>query len=407
MATQSGPATQAAQGAHGAPAAAPLTDASAMDASVSAPVSVRGVRGRPGSAGGATAGASREPGSPAAVAAAAWAVDGDAGRAIRFAVDTAQLLPQPGAGQTRLLFDALASAAAADLTAARVLEAHTDALTILRQARGDTAAPGSAVSGTQSWGVFAAEGPGLRLSATRSDGLPGDSGWQLDGTKPWCSLAGSLSHALVTAHTTPAGAEPGHRRLFAVDLGDPGVRVHEGSWVATGLTQVPSGPVDFSAVPAVPVGADDWYLSRPGFSWGGIQVAACWWGGAVGVARQLRRAAQGRAPDQIMRAHLGAVDLALLGAGAALFDAAAAIDAGEAVGADGVLLAARVRGLVARTVDEVLTRVGHALGPAPLALDARHARRVADLTLYVRQHHAERDDAALGDRVLGEEVPAW
>ncbi|WP_162942698.1 acyl-CoA dehydrogenase [Cryobacterium soli] len=348
-----------------------------------------------------------EPGSASAVAAAAGAVDGDAGRAIRFAVETARLLPQPGAGQTSLLFDALASAAAADLTAARVLEAHADALTILRQARGDTAVPGSTGAGTQSWGVFAAEGPGVRLSATRSDGAPEDSGWQLDGTKPWCSLAGSLSHALVTAHTTPAGAEPGHRRLFAVDLGDPGVRVHEGSWVATGLTQVPSGPVDFSAVPAVPVGEDDWYLSRPGFSWGGIQVAACWWGGAVGVGRQLRRAAEGRAPDQIMRAHLGAVDLALLGAGAALFDAATAIDAGEAVGADGVLLAARVRGLVARTVDEVVTRVGHALGPAPLALDARHARRVADLTLYVRQHHAERDDAALGDRVLGEELPAW
>ncbi|ANP71256.1 acyl-CoA dehydrogenase [Cryobacterium arcticum] len=403
MATQSGTATQ---GAPGAPVAA----APAMDAAASAPVSVRGVRRRAGSAVGAagvTAAGPHEPGSPAAVAAAAWAVDGDAGRAIRFAVDTAPLLPQPGAGQTPLLFDALASAAAADLTAARVLEAHTDALTILRQARGDTDALGSTGAGTESWGVFAAEGPGVRLSATRGTGAPGDTGWQLDGTKPWCSLAGLLSHALVTAHTTPAGADPGHRRLFAVDLGDPGVRVHEGSWVATGLTQVPSGPVDFSAVPAVPVGDDDWYLSRPGFSWGGIQVAACWWGGAVGVARQLRRAAEGRAPDQIMRAHLGAVDLALLGAGAALFDAATAIDAGEAVGADGVLLAARVRGVVARTVDEVLTRVGHALGPAPLALDARHARRVADLTLYVRQHHAERDDAALGDRVLGEEFPAW
>jgi len=350
--------------------------------------------------------ASREPGSPAAVAAAAWAVDGDAVRAIRFAVDTARLLPQPGAGQTRLLFDALASASAADLTAARVLEAHTDALTILRQARGDAAAASLGVD-SQSWGVFAAEGPGLRLSATRATGTADDTGWQLDGTKPWCSLAGSLSHALVTAHTTPAGAEPGHRRLFALDLGDPGVRVHEGSWVATGLTQVPSGPVDFSAVPAVPVGDDDWYLSRPGFSWGGIQVAACWWGGAVGVARQLRTAAEGRAPDQIMRAHLGAVDLALAAAGAALADAADAIDAGEAVGAEGTLLAARVRGLVARTVDEVLTRVGHALGPAPLALDARHARRVADLTLYVRQHHAERDDAALGASLLGEEGTAW
>ena len=33
-------------------------------------------------------------------------------------------------------------------------------------------------------------------------------------------------------------------------------------------------------------------------------------------------------------------------------------------------------------------RVGHALGPAPLAFDDEHARRVADSEFYVRQHHA-------------------
>ena len=355
-------------------------------------VRVRGVRQRGSAVGGAAV-------DLAGVAAAAWAVDGDAARAIRFALDTAPKLPLPGSGRTIELFDALATVAAADLTAARVLEAHADALSILQQA---PAVPGLPAEAGRSWGVFAAEGPAQRLDATRD----GD-GWVLHGRKPWCSLAGSLSHALVTAHTTPAGAEPAHRRLFAVDLGHPGVAVQDGAWVATGLTQVPSGPVDFTAVPAVPVGADGWYLSRPGFSWGGIQVAACWWGGAVGVARQLRNAASSREPDQIMRAHLGAIDLALAGAGAALADAAAAIDAGEAVGAAGSLLAARVRGLVARSVDEVPARVGHALGPAPLALDARHARRVADLTLYVRQHHAERDDAALGARLLGEEIPSW
>ena len=42
---------------------------------------------------------------------------------------------------------------------------------------------------------------------------------------------------------------------------------------------------------------------------------------------------------------------------------------------------------------------GHALGPAPLAFDEEHARRVADLTLYIRQHHGDRDLAALGHAV--------
>jgi len=76
------------------------------------------------------------------------------------------------------------------------------------------------------------------------------------------------------------------------------------------------------------------------------------------------------------------------------------VDDGTANGADGVLLAFRVRSVVARAAEEVLERVGHALGPAPLAMDERHARRVADLQLYLRQHHAERDESALGRQVL-------
>jgi alkylation response protein AidB-like acyl-CoA dehydrogenase len=379
-----------------------------------AAVFIGGVRGRPRT-GTTAAGSAHLDDSPlqmpdylAELADAAWHVDGDAGRGIRFAVDAAPALPGIGAGRTLDLFDALATVAAADLTAARVLEAHIDALAILAQAGAEAGTDDAQTAGglpadeEHGWGVFAAEGPGQRVTARQ-----GSTGWRLDGRKPWCSLAGSLDRALVTAHTTAAGDTPAHRRLFAVDLTSPGITVQEGAWVATGLTQVTSGPVDFHATPAVPVGADDWYLSRPGFSWGGIQVAACWFGGAVGVARRLRAAAAAREPDQIMLAHLGAVDLALLGAGAALADAAAAIDRGEAGGAAGTLLAARVRGIVARTVDEVLSRTGHALGPAPLALESRHARRTADLTLYVRQHHAERDDAALGGRLLGEGVAAW
>jgi hypothetical protein len=34
--------------------------------------------------------------------------------------------------------------------------------------------------------------------------------------------------------------------------------------------------------------------------------------------------------------------------------------------------------------------------PGPLAFEAEHATRVSDLRVYVRQHHAERDTAALG-----------
>lgn len=175
----------------------------------------------------------------------------------------------------------------------------------------------------------------------------------------------------------------------------------EAGWVARELTEVVSGPIELFDCPAVPVGPDGWYPERAGFAWGGMGVAACWYGGAVGLARTLRKACRTGETDQIGIMHLGAVDAVLTGARAVLARAAAAIDNGRGRGADGALCAARVRAVLARAAEEVIERVGHALGPAPLARDERHARRVADLQLYLRQHHAERDDAALGRLVLG------
>ena len=65
-----------------------------------------------------------------------------------------------------------------------------------------------------------------------------------------------------------------------------------------------------------------------------------------------------------------------------------------------------MRQVVADAVEETLTRVGHNLGPGPLTGEEAHARRVADLTVYVRQHHAERDLARLGAHVL-DDGGAW
>ncbi|MGY3566388.1 acyl-CoA dehydrogenase family protein [Sinomonas sp. RB5] len=312
-------------------------------------------------------------------------------RALGLARRLGTAAPFPGEGRTAELWELLTRLGAADLSVARVVEPHLDALAILRQAGLGQPEEGSV------WGVFAAEGAGARLEARRSA-----EGWRLHGTKPWCSLAGALSHAVVTAHT---GSET--RRAFAVRLGHPGVAVREGGWQALGLPGIPSGPVEFDAVPAEPVGPDGWYLERPGFAWGGIGVAAVWHGGALGVARRLWAAATERTPDQIALAHLGSADLALGTARAALAGAAAAVDAGQAEGAAGALLALRARGTVAAAAETVLAVVDHALGPAPLAFEAEHAQRVADLRLYLRQHHAERDSAALGRSLLEARERPW
>ena len=321
---------------------------------------------------------------------------GDAASGLELASLAPEAFPLPGAGATATLWDALAHVAAADLTVARALEPHLDARAILAEAH----AAGSDVPTVQdgeTWGVFAAEGPGARLTAHATGTVT-----HLVGTKPWCSLAGTLSHALVTAW-----CDEERRRLYAVDLRTAATRVEPVPWVARGLRGVPSGPVSFDDADAVPVGEPGWYLERPGFAWGGLGVAAVWFGGACGVAQRLLDQCRRRPPDQVAFMHLGAVDAALHSASATLADAARAVDAGEAVGPDGARLALRVRRVVADAVDEVLGRVDHALGPGPLALEEEHAARVADLRLYVRQEHAERDAAALGRSLLdaAEEAP--
>lgn len=283
-------------------------------------------------------------------------------------VDEALSTPFELAATARELWELLATLAAHDLAVARAVEPHLDAMAILQQA--------GMASPAGHWGVFAAEGGDDPLTFTR--GL-------LSGTKPWCSLADRLDSALVTAQL-PSG----ERALFAVDLHDPGVEVIDGAWKARGLVEIPSGPVRFTAVPAAQVGAPGWYLTRPGFAWGGIAVAACWYGGAVGIARAVLSAK----PSPFTHLHVGAIDVALGSARRALLEA-------STLEGDPRITAKRVRGTVARACEEVLWRAGHALGPAPLALDGDHAKRVADLQLYIRQHHAEKDDAALGEALVG------
>jgi hypothetical protein len=106
-------------------------------------------------------------------------------------------------------------------------------------------------------------------------------------------------------------------------------------------------------------------------------------------------------------AHLGAVDIALQAARAALRQAADEIDAdpGDLKGA-GPSRALRVRAMVESAATDVLGRVGRALGAGPLCHDEAHARAVADLTVYLRQHHAERDLAALG-ALVAERGTEW
>lgn len=291
-------------------------------------------------------------------------------------------LPLPASGRTAERWQHLARLAEDDIAAARIAEAHVDAVAILHELGGKPPEP------NQLWGVWASEGSDAALTATN---VAGDE-FVLNGVKVWCSGAGFCSNALVTAHM-----EVGDRGLFAVTLTDAGVKPLPSTWWNPGMAGSDTRSVQFNNVRAILVGGPGAYLTRAGFWHGAIGVAACWLGGARRVAAPLYRCAGSESADAYALAHLGAVDAALAAGDAILTVAAAQIDADPFDRAGTAqLVARRVRAVVEHAVDEAITRTGRALGPGPLCQDGRHAQRVADLSIYIRQSHAERDLAELG-----------
>ncbi|BBN49570.1 acyl-CoA dehydrogenase [Mycobacterium avium subsp. hominissuis] len=290
-------------------------------------------------------------------------------------------LPLPASGRTAERWQRLAELAAENIVAARVAEAHVDAVAILHELGGKPPEPG------QLWSVWAAEAPDAVLTATDIRGA-----YLLNGTKVWCPGAGFCTHALVTARR-----DDGTPGLFAVTVTNPTVKALPSTWWNAGMAGSDTRPVQFTNTHAVAVGDPGDYLIRPGFWHGAIGVAACWLGGARRVADPLYRCAASQSADAYSLAHLGAVDAALAAGDAMLAAAAAQVDADPFDRAGTAqLLARRVRTVVEHAVDEAITRTGRALGPGPLCQDGRHAQRVADLSIYIRQSHAERDLAELG-----------
>jgi alkylation response protein AidB-like acyl-CoA dehydrogenase len=297
-------------------------------------------------------------------------------------------IPLPGSGRTGERWAVFADLAGEDLSLARLGEGHADALAILAELGGPV--PGSA----SRWGVWAANPPGPNVTASRQAGT-----WLLRGTKQYCSGARICTHALVTA-----AADDGER-LFAVRTDD--LQPCTGTWPATGMAGSDTLDVGFPGVVGDPVGPPRGYTNRPGFSHGGVGVAACWYGGARAVGRTLLSAASKRDIGPHGLAHLGAVDIGLRTAQSALAQAAAEIDADPAdTRGQGPTRALRVRTLIEAVATEVMARTGRALGAGPLSHDETHSRAVADLTVYLRQHHADRDLARLGE-LVAERGDAW
>ena len=327
-----------------------------------------------------------------ALAAAGIDAGADPAAALRRLVDAGlDRLPRPGHGATLERWRALAAVGAHDLGLAKLYEGHTDALAILAEAGAAAAndAPGAL------WATWCAEPPDARL---RLEAAP-DGGFMLAGRKAWCSGAQAASHAVVSCWDADGGA-----MLAAVDLRQPGVNVTGDGWQAVGMRSSASVDVLFDGALATPLGGPGFYVARAGFWHGGAGVAACWFGAATRLAGLLRTRVVGHA-DPHRLAQLGEVAVALQASAALMRESAAAID--RHPGANAMLAALSVRLSVEQSAGLALHAAGRALGAGPLCKDASVARLFADLPVFMRQSHAERDQEALGRLVADNGDPPW
>ncbi len=317
-------------------------------------------------------------------------------------------LPWPASGRTLLRWQCLAEVAAWDLSLVKLYEGHTDALAILHELGcDDRHMPGRA------WGVWAAEAPQARtLIEVRADGS-----LRLQQRKAWCSGAPALSHALATAWFAD-GSGPQlvlidmqhSRRQPAAGAGvdnepadsEASIRIERSNWQAVGMADSTSLDLVFDAAPAEAVGGVGDYVARRGFWHGGAGIAACWYGATRALADDLfsavsRPGGPVRPEHALRRVALGKVDLALRRCASLLRETAHWIDAHPR--ADAHVPALRVRLAAERCATEVLELVGGALGAGPLCRDRGIARRFADLPVFIRQCHGERDFLTLGTAI--------
>ena len=297
--------------------------------------------------------------------------------------------PQPGGGDTRQRWELLAGATAADAAVGRLVEGHLDAVAILREAGRDPR--------QQRYGVWASRAMGHRVMAEREP-----AGWRLSGSLPFSSGAGTVERALIVADTDADGGAAKDRLLVEVSTGQAGFGIVAGSWPSIAMSATDSMTVQLDGVRVEAddvIGPPGYYTEREGFWYGSIGVAACWAGAAAAVADRAIACA-GRTSDPHAAADVGALHASVSAMSAMLDAAACELDRGALSDrSDAEAAALTVRHVIEREAEAIVHHAGQAGGASLLSQDPRHASRVNDLLLYIRQSHGERDLAQLGSLI--------
>ena len=281
--------------------------------------------------------------------------------------------------------EALTEVGRVDLCLARLVEGHADALRILDQAG---AAPRPGV-----YGVWASRSAGTGVGA-RPDG----TGWHLDGELRFASGIDVVDRALL-----PGWVDADTHLLF--DVPAVAVSADRDSWRTTAMdasrsfTVTASMPCDADDV----VGPENFYLRRPGFLVGGLGVAAVWAGGARSVLEQVAAGLRRFTPSAHQTRRLGVMEQAV-------WQARTAVDATarRLPGLDGDRLGRETtaaRTCVVAACEQVVDEAQRIVGPGGMSTDARLSRTLADLAIFVRQHHVDLAHEAAGRHALTAREP--
>lgn len=288
-------------------------------------------------------------------------------------------IPALGGGSTAARWERLHTwAKTGSVSVARLAEAHVDALSILHEAEFDAPASNDAI-----YGVWASGGPGTGPAFDRHHGT-------ITGTKRFASGVGVVDRTVMTVDDGEGGTW-----LVEVDLAPaPTWQRSSDRWTTPAMADTATGDVTFVDHPVMrTVGGAGWYLQRPGFWHGAVGPAACWGGAAAGLVDLVDRDETRDPFRSRARGSMRAEALSIL---SSLSSAGEATDRSFDDREGAHYRAIAVRSLVERSCTHILDQFGRAWGPRVFVADEAIAQRMADIQLYVRQHHGDADLAALG-----------
>jgi hypothetical protein len=313
-----------------------------------------------------------------------------------------QLAPDRGRCGLAREIEIVRAVAGASAATARILDGHFNgverlalwAQEPLRARELERVASGSLLLGV--WGADPLPGEGEPARVVSA----ADGTMTLEGVKTFCSGAGGVGRALVSARDGS-----GARRLAYVDVSEH-VVVDRSWYRASGLRASESHRVEFHATTVLALlGEADELTREPWLARDGVRTAATWAGIADEIAAAAAAALADRIPDDARRLALGEMAVARASIDRWLDHAAATLSDAERFRSDAErqaahTLAAQCRIAIARAAAQVSAEAARACGSRALVGGGTLDRARRDLDLFVLQHRLDPALTELGAAAL-------